>query len=78
MKLDEIQKLVDSAVPGPWKQFHSYVSDTEGSGGMPYRIANCFVVTQDGPMLTEEVAEKNAEFIAVSRELVPKLLAVET
>lgn len=65
MKLSDIRKLIDNAMPGPWEYGNQGVWNMEidGDGNSPCSVA-------------EYVSEKDGRLIAASRTLLPKLLAV--
>ena len=70
MKLDEIEKLIEAASPGPWE----YIGRDGGA-------LNCVDVWRSGRVTVERtqsdpVDRANAAFIAASRELVPRLLKI--
>jgi len=70
MKLDEIEKLIEAASPGPWE----YIGRDGGA-------LNCVDVWRSGRVTVERtqsdpVDRANAAFIAASRTLMPKLLKV--
>lgn len=70
MKFEDIRKLIDEASEGPWKSDHVYVKfpcykSPSGWDSGALQIDNC-----DG------LCVPTARFIAASRELMPKLLAV--
>ncbi len=71
MKIEEIEKLCKAATPGPW-----YVDKGRPDG----YLAEQDVVRASKPInaCTDVIAicNKNAQFIATSRTLVPKLLAI--
>jgi hypothetical protein len=71
MKLSEIRQLCDEATPGPWEwDYHQLVSRTVDPKG----------VTGDGVVMNEPGINRpnpdDKKFIAASRTLMPKLLAV--
>ena len=70
MKLDEIEKLIEAASPGPWE----YIGRDGGA-------LNCVDVWRSGRVTVERtqsdpVDRANAAFIAASRTLMPRLLKV--
>lgn len=65
MTLEEIEKLCEEATPGPWQNEYSLVNGIEG------RIASV-----DSIVPYRDKIDINAKFIAASRNLMPKLLAV--
>lgn len=76
MKLDEIQKLVDSATPGPWYAGRDSVATNPTSApGYPPDMA-VIASLYDGEYIENPNSERDTKFIAAARELVPKLLAV--
>lgn len=65
MKLEDIKKLIDAATPGPWVAYQElqrswYIED------------KCATAT----ILDSAMSGSDAAFIAASRTLMPKLLAV--
>ena len=70
MKLDEIEKLIAAASPGPWPEEFGR-SDFPDVGSM----ACGPIITADED--TEETqAQSDQDFICIARELMPKLLKV--
>jgi hypothetical protein len=70
MKLDEIEKLIAAASPGPWPEEFGR-SDFPDVGSM----ACGPIITADED--TEETqAQDDQDFICMARELMPKLLKV--
>lgn len=67
MKLEEIQKLCDEATPGPWRWDYTGSSDY-------WLTSNDERI--DGLWDRHDFNEHNRQFIAASRDLLPKLLAV--
>lgn len=71
MKLEEIKKLIDAATPGPWLAHYEtglnpmVITLIEASGGQNF-----------GERICGSDKFTNMEFIAASRTLMPKLLAV--
>lgn len=70
MTLEEIRKLVEGVPPGPWNIVELTPSNVQTPAG---RISVSWRST-DGRQ--DALAEMTAAFIAASRDLVPKLLAV--
>ncbi len=74
MKLEEIEKLCEEATPGPWKYDYG---NWQVEGPRPRRRAICNLNGLDdveGNPVNLNIAD--TEFIAASRELIPKLIAV--
>ena len=65
MKLDEIEKLIAAATPGPWTE------EYENSG---YIMAHQKGGGHDICKMTTGSTKADADFIAASRTLMPKLL----
>ncbi len=71
MKLSDIRKLCEAALPGPWKwDYYQLVSTTVDPLG----------TTGDGVVMnmpgTNRPEPGDADFIAAARDLLPRLLAV--
>lgn len=80
MTLEEIRKLVDAATPGPWDEDVGQrdpipiLQEFYKENGLPPSVKQFFPI---GPESTlESQADADARFIAASRDLVPRLLAV--
>lgn len=69
MKLDDLKRIVEAATPGPWRT-HEPIPHTYSQQ----------ILTYDGGILAETTCygkmRDDAAFIAASRTLLPKLLAV--
>ena len=72
MKLEEIKKLCDEATPGPWVRHETY-SDVWFLGEKIMGNNKTIVYQNDGHNAGKE---EDIKFIAASRTLIPKLLAV--
>jgi hypothetical protein len=82
MKLEEIRKLIEATTPGPWR-FDNGNDDVEGGGWNRWTVCDISrgerlgVNHADGePNLNPTDFRDDGEFIAASRTLMPKLLAV--
>ena len=71
MKLDEIEKLIAAATPGPWPKEYGHCDFPD------YGLMAC------GPIITgydeeadENQAQDDQDFICMARELMPRLLKV--
>jgi hypothetical protein len=71
MKLDDIEKLIAAATPGPWPKEYGHCDFPD------YGLMAC------GPIITgydeeadENQAQDDQDFICIARELMPKLLKV--
>ena len=71
MKLDDIEKLIAAATPGPWPKEYGHCDFPD------YGLMAC------GPIITgydeeadENQAQADQDFICMARELMPKLLKV--
>lgn len=79
MKLEDIRKLCDAATPGPWVWHHAYPDgDRRDYSTLQSGVAR---VLDDGSACGEYNKEidphgDDAAFIAASRTLLPKLVAV--
>lgn len=81
MKLEEIRKLCDEPTPGPWKWLYS----SQGLFASPGYVLHQGNLGKGGIVLEGSGSENNygvicsakdREFIAASRNLMPKLLAI--
>lgn len=73
-ELEEAQKLCDAATPGPWKfdeECQHLFSEADATIVIYARVD----IGYTSQVEWMEVEAKDAEFIAKSRELIPKLLA---
>ena len=68
MKLDEIEKLIAAASIGPWKHENHYIFG-------PFDEKNVTLIA-DTFSIKNGREESNAEFIAASREFMPRLLKI--
>lgn len=66
MKLEEIEKLCNEATPGPWMAF---IPNDE-------RLVQKAIVSGPKQYINNSFSSEDAEFIAASRTLMPKLLDV--
>ena len=69
MKLDEIRKLIDAATPGPWVVYQEKVGDLR-------HVQAKFDPENDDSFPALDCYPHDAAFIAASRTLLPRLLAV--
>ncbi len=74
MKLEDIRKLVEGATPSPWIAEIGETCTTVAPESLPYHIY--FSRSLARPPDAYEMVKRDAAFIAASRDLVPKLLAV--
>lgn len=72
MKIEEIERLVGAATPGPWREGLWGGSVVVDAGGQPTDSD----VAYGGRLIAESVDRPNRAFIIASRMLVERLVAV--
>ena len=71
MKLDDIEKLIAAATPGPWPKEYGHCDFPD------YGLMACGpIIIGDDEEADENQAQDDQDFICIARELMPKLLKV--
>jgi hypothetical protein len=74
-QLDELEKLADQATPGPWAACTSYNELGAAAEGPFHEVLGDYSESRETWEDKLARAQLDAEFIAASREAVPRLIA---